>query len=274
MYAQHMDVDVLTWNVKFKEATILRHLSALKLPLDVVALQEVKNDHVSGFKESLAKMGLVHFHHSGTKSTRKRYGNVIASRAPLTVVPVDEPAPFPQLIAQAVVNDALHVIAVHAPNGSKNGWDKIATLLAVRKLVERAKHPVVVMGDFNEPRYFEGVTPVRSFAWSKNWERDRDRKWTRSNVRGKKVTRPRHEWDDAVRWFFEKDLRHAYWLKCGAGSVAPSHLAQKTNARWFDHIFVSQPRIEVRDCTYHHELRTSRGASDHSGLTARLRVTR
>lgn len=264
-------LNVFTWNVNFKGAEVIDALRDLKLELDVVTLQEVTNDHVGDFKEALAGLGLTSFHHSGSPgSTEKRYGNVIASRQPLKELPLEGTAlPFPQLVAHATVA-GVHFITVHAPNGSKNGWDKIDTLAAVRRMVEGSAGPVVVSGDFNEPRFFSGVTPVRSFAWKENWDRVRDNPWTRDCADGRQVTRPRHEWDDAVRWFFEKDLRHAYWAKRGDREVAVTHLTSGAKPeRWFDHIFVSSA-LKVLDCEYHHGLRESR-ASDHSGLSARLR---
>ena len=160
----------------------------------------------------------------------------------------------------------------------EQGWDKIRTLTGVRTAIQASSSRALLLtGDFNEPQYFPGILPVRSFAWTEDghWERNRYKAWTRRNKRGSSEARPREEWDEAVRWFFDEasGLRHAYWACHGIGAMEPTHILKngKPPERWFDHVFVAG-QVEVRQSKYLHELRKPEGPSDHSGFWAQLAI--
>lgn len=93
---------ILTWNVAGRRASVLDALDPHG-PFDLVTLQEVRIDHADEFRERLAATGPIHVHYSGRPRTKwKRYGNMIGSRLPLTILPVACKGRllWPQLLAQ------------------------------------------------------------------------------------------------------------------------------------------------------------------------------
>ena len=158
--AQLPTMQVVTWNVKFRDAAVLEYLAQVAAP-DVVTLQEVTFKQEDAFRERLAGMGLKEVYYSGRlDAVRMRYGNIIASRWPLDAVELRYPPkqlPWPQALAQVSVTvdgRSIVVITAHMPNGSTYGWQKIDTFLVLKDLVRRAKgRPCIVTGDFNEPQF-------------------------------------------------------------------------------------------------------------------------
>ncbi len=280
-----MELQLITWNVHFRDADALDALKPRADALDVVLLQEVKNSAREAYRARLASLGFGYFEHGGGDGPTKRYGNVTATKRPITRIPTTVQAPFPQLLVHVRLEVApahtLELINVHAPNGSNNGWDKIRTLRGARRIVEDMRPaPVVVAGDFNEPRYLPGGLPVRSFAWRKDtaesdWQRLKDQPWQRKNARGDVEAEPRGAWDDAVGWYFTEDsgLQHAHWATHGRGTAHVSHRtsADEGGERWFDHLFVSKA-LRVRESAYLDELCAPLGPSDHSALWAKVEV--
>ena len=152
-------MQVVTWNVKFRDAAVLEYLAQVAAP-DIVALQEVTFKQEDAFRERLARMGLKAVYYSGRPDAeRMDYGNIIASRWPLDAVELRYPPeqlPWPQALAQVSVTvdgRSIVVITAHIPNAAGYGWQKIDTFLVLNDLVRRAKgKPCIVTGDFNEPQ--------------------------------------------------------------------------------------------------------------------------
>ena len=122
-------MEIVTWNVKFRRPHVIDALARTCKP-DILTLQEVTLAAAPAYRERLAAMGLPHMHYSGRpRVSKKRYGNLIASRWPLKPVSLRgrEDAPWPQLLAAVTVSIKDHEVAVitaHIPNGSGNGWGR------------------------------------------------------------------------------------------------------------------------------------------------------
>ena len=271
--AQLPTMQVVTWNVNFRDAAVLEYLARIAAP-DIVTLQEVTFKQKDAFRERLAGMGLKEVYYSGRPdAVRMRYGNIIASRWPLDAVELRYPQkelPWPQALAQVSVTvdgRSIVVITAHIPNGASYGWQKIDTFLVLKNLVQRAKgRPCIVTGDFNEPQFEMQDGHILT------WGQEPDGRggfslwpdWEDSSGR----TGTAREWDAAVRWIFEKSgLRHAYWEAHGHGAMDVSHVSRGRNC-WIDHMFVSD-EFHVEKCDYLHTLRDP-GCSDHSALSASL----
>ncbi|CAK6686468.1 endonuclease/exonuclease/phosphatase family protein [Synechococcus sp. CCY9201] len=280
-----MNIPLLTWNVNGRTAKVLdAFIADGRLDSDLLTLQEVKHHHAAEFIQRLADLGFQSIHTGDPTNAGKTYGNLIASKWPMERIALrlSDPPPFPSLIGHARVaiasGEPVDVLTVHAPNGSNNGWAKIYTLEALRRVIETiSPGPLIVTGDFNEPQFFPGVLPIRSWGWTREqtWEADRDKLWSRKGDQGSTDEHPLGRWDDAVVWFFDKDeshgLRHAYWAKHDDGAMEASYMTRSVShpERWFDHAFVSS-HFKVIDCTYRHDVRRPEGESDHSALSVRL----
>jgi len=268
-----LPLSVLTWNVSRRGESVLDPLAALPDLPDIVTLQEVTPAQSDVIRKRLLRLRYSSVYSGIKAASEKRYGNVIAARIPMASF--DAPAsgfPWPQLVARAVLEtDAgpVNVINVHVPNGSSNGWKKIETLEALRKLVLSLKgEPLILTGDFNEPRW----TPLqdgRIVTWGQDEHKGRWLPWGAWTFDG--ITGTGKRWDSAVRWFFEHShdsgIRNAFWDIAGHGAMEASHFSRGAE-RWFDHIFVSSC-FRVAGCGYLHSFR-ERGFSDHSPLTATL----
>jgi endonuclease/exonuclease/phosphatase family metal-dependent hydrolase len=275
-------LQIISWNVnRLPSETALGALRPSSDKLDVILLQEVTNTSLEGYRQGLESLGFKDVVPRDSTPGTKNYGNVIASRHKLVAVPPPRDVSYPELLLHARLelpaSRSLHVVCVHAPNGSNNGWEKIHTLRGARTIVTSVgDEPVVVAGDFNEPRYLMG-SPVRSRAWEpdRDWEDLRHRSWPRKNARGVEESEPRENWDEAVRWFFDEKsgLQHAHWATHGVGTIHASHRTTSAVApeRWFDHLFLSKSG-RVIDSAYRDELCTPQGPSDHSGFWAEIEV--
>ena len=265
---------VLTWNINFRTAEALEPLLGLSPLPDVITLQEVTHEHADAVSARLKDRGYDSVYSGTLKSSEKRYGNVVAARKLEEVrIPANSRFPWPQLVCHAAVEadaGSVHVVTVHVPNGSGNGWKKIDTLDALRQLVLGLKgEPLVLTGDFNEPRY--AMQDGQVVTWGQEESGGRwevwDGEWTDANG----VTAEWSRWDRTVRWFFENPdesgLRNALWEADGRGAMEATHFS-RGNPRWFDHVFVSE-HFRVDDCTYFHAFRDD-GFSDHSALLAAL----
>ena len=267
-------LSLLTWNVNFRSAETLEPLARLPELPDIVLLQEVALGKSVDIQARLSEIGYPNVIYSGdADAANKRYGNVIATKLPCRSISLaDAGLPWPQLVAHAELDTPrgqIHVINVHVPNGSGNGWKKIHTLRALRLLIERLSgQQVILAGDFNEPQYvMQGEHVV---TWGQRLRRNGQwQPWSRWTFDGETGTG--EDWDAAVRWFFENPgesaIRNAYWDATGHGSMEPSHLSRGM-PRWFDHIFVSGA-LAVESCRFLHAFRED-GFSDHSGLLAEL----
>lgn len=273
-------IRVVTWNVNRRGAEVLDALKDLVKP-DVLTLQEVRFSQRRAFEEHLDKMDLKCFPECQPRAGGKDYGNLIATRwtsKPVAPRYSREKPPWDELLVQASVSvggRSFLVINVHIPNGSGYGWKKIDTFDALEDVVRKAKgKPCIVAGDFNEPQLIPlqdgGRDGGQIVTWGQYWD-GREGRFDCCQPVKDRSGRPRsdEEWDEAVRWIFEKEnghgLRHAYWDH-ERGVMPVSHVT-RGQARWFDHIFVSQD-FHVERCEYLHKLRPRH--SDHSALSATL----
>jgi endonuclease/exonuclease/phosphatase family metal-dependent hydrolase len=270
-------IQVATWNVHRRGASVLDALKDVA-QLDVLTLQEVRFARRTDFKKHLADKGLNCCRDTQRHTRDRDYGNLIASR--WTIEPSeprysrDEPG-WRELLVQASVSvdgRSFLVINVHIPNGSRYGWKKIDTFKALKEVVLEAKgKPCIVTGDFNEPQLIPLQDGGRIVTWGQYWEW-REGRYECWQPRKDGSGRPRsdEEWDEAVRWLFEKEdehgMRHAYW-EARPGVMPVSHVTNR-QPRWFDHMFVSR-NFRVERCEYLHEVRFGRH-SDHSALEATL----
>lgn len=267
---------LMTWNVNFRRANILKALANLHEVPDILTLQEVTVEQSDAFQKCLSEIGLQNILYSGIPgSTEKRYGNMIASRLPIEPVDCDSLnnlLPWPQLVLHGVitVGDCLiNVITAHIPNGAGNGWAKIDTFNILAKIVRQIKGShCLLTGDFNEPQYAFQDDRIVTFGQEQTND-DTYRCWSGWSFNGRSGTG--EEWDAAVRWFFESldehRLRNAFWDASGHRKMEPSHIS-RGKPRWFDHIFISED-FQVEKCNYLHDVRLN-GLSDHSALTAQL----
>jgi endonuclease/exonuclease/phosphatase family metal-dependent hydrolase len=268
-------LSVLTWNINLVTGTAatLDRLARLSQRPDVVTLQEVTLKRAPEIIERLHHLGYTGAAYSGRpNASAKHYGNVIAARTHVT--PCATAAfdfPWPQLVAHATLDTQggpLDVVTVHVPNGSSNGWQKIETLESLKQLVLALKgRPVILTGDFNEPRY--ALQDGQVVTWGQDPDGERWlpwKKWTFDGVSGSG-----EKWDAAVRWFFEAEdesgIRNAYWDVAGHGAMEATHFVGD-DPRWFDHVFVSDS-FTVTACGYLHAFREEK-FSDHSALLATL----
>ena len=268
-------LSVLTWNIHFGSASMLDALAELATAPDVVTLQEVTVEHAQALLNRLRDLGYESVCSSDPDSGKPRYGNVIAARAEITLLDLTaHPFPYPQLAAHARVDTpdgSINVVTVHVPNGSGYGWEKIDTLDALKQLTLRLKgEPLVVTGDFNEPRYAMQDGQVVTWGQEKfggRWEVE-EGKWEDGNGIADEWGR----WDKTVRWFFESPeesgIRNAFWDFAGRGTMEASHFSRGA-PRWFDHVFISDD-FRVDNCRYLHAFREEK-YSDHSALLAVLR---
>ena len=239
---------------------------------DVLALQEVSLEQLASLADGLHGLGYTVLDSCDPAAAEKRYGNIVAVATGIPATGVaTQGFPWPQLALHARLRtDAgpVSVVSVHIPNGSGNGWRKIETLEALRNtIVSRADEPLIVAGDFNEPRF--ALQDGSIVTWGQELKGDRYETWSSWTFDG--VSDSGERWDTAVRWFFERPdesgLRNAYWLCHGQGEMEASHVNRGSD-RWFDHIFVSR-QFGVDSCEYLHEWRSD-GYSDHSPLLAEL----
>ncbi len=198
-------LNVITWNINFRAASTLDPLAVLPSLPDVVTLQEVKLEHAAGIRERLRNMGYATVYSGHQDAPGKRYGNVIATRTQLTS---SDPAafnfPWAQLVAHARVDTPcgpVNVVTVHIQNGSGNGWKKIDSLDALKQMVLELKgEPLVLTGDFNEPRWAE-LQDGHIVTWGQDKYGERWLPWNTWTFNG--VSGSGGRWDNAVRWFFE-----------------------------------------------------------------------
>lgn len=240
---------------------------------DIVALQEVHVQQAEDFRAQLREVGLEHFF-TTAKEWKKSYGNVIASKWKLrgaTKWPTD--APYPQLLARARIetpDGPVKLYNAHIPNGSGNGWKKIDTFDSLYRALKRdaPKHPTIVVGDFNEPKEWKPGEPLVSFGQRKDGTTTGT--WTRKPKHGPTVTRPREEWDQAVRHVLESpQLKHPLRSPRSKKPAPVTHRVGR-KPRFFDHILVSE-HFRVTKSGIHADWLTERW-SDHAAVWAVLEL--
>ncbi len=269
---------VLSWNIhaiRGADERLTRIVDAIAgQQSDVVLLQEVASRYglPARLRGALRERGLTHFHFGGHGPIAgKRYGNVIAARWPVRPYPRVTAAPFPQLIARAMVDHpggTVDVLNVHVPNGVGNGWRKIETLEVLADLLERAEDaPRILAGDFNEPQAWPSRAPLISFGQCRRGDT-----WTtEGTVTYLGETDSRERWQRAVERVLDNPhhgLRHAYRSYAPDAPTPGTHITTAGRERFFDHVLVSR-HFEIVGAGFEHGWRIA-GLSDHSGATAEL----
>ena len=168
---------VLSWNIAGNTGMHPDRLDAVcdavvAYEPDLVTLQEVPSppDRLKALRQRLKEADLTRgWHFTGPTDGRRSYGNLLATRYPAKrkrspAMPRGSDDATRELIhrarraiAHAVVETPrgkVAVFGVHVPNGSGNGWLKVEVLELLAGLVREAsaRMPVIVAGDFNEPR--------------------------------------------------------------------------------------------------------------------------
>ncbi len=254
-----------------------------ELEPDVIALQEVawRGGLHDDLTQRLAARGWAHAAYSGdVGSSDKHYGNLIAARWQVAAAAPSwvEDVPWPQSLLRAQVSHpdgTFDVIAAHIPNGSGNGWYKIETFEALARGIERmpVDVPLIVVGDFNEPRSVLDDGTVVPFGGREvpdgTWSFD----GSRTAACGRNF--PRSRWHDAVLALLGHnaagDLRHALRDVHGPAAWHVTHEV-RGRGRFFDHVLVS-PHWRVLDAGFDDAVR-EHGISDHSAAWADVQVVR
>jgi endonuclease/exonuclease/phosphatase family metal-dependent hydrolase len=230
---------------------------------DVVALQEVTARSAPEWREALAAAGLAHVAVSldaadpgRAPAGPRRAGVLVASRAPLEVLPGYLAVPWPEC-ALSVLVDGVTVHGVHVPNAA-NGVIKPQTLAALRAGMEDAEGPQILCGDLNTPRRETRDGEVVTFG---------------QDSRGK--LRPeRGEWWDAaersvVPGLADLGFRDAFRSVHGYAEREISWAWRRFGGGYrLDHVFCSA-HLQPVAAAYHHAWREE-GLSDHSALEADL----
>ena len=273
---------VATWNVNAIRGAgadrITRVADALaRHAPDVVVLQEVatRTQVVEQLRDELLRVGLSHFLFSGsdipreTKYGDKAYGNVLASRWPFEAHPWPVVAEWPQLTVAARMTEqfvGLLIVGTHIPNGTGNGWEKVYAFETLVHGLEAAERPVILAGDFNEPRLFDPT--FTSFGAT-----DRGGlRGTFTDLNG--VTHDRERWQRAVAAVLDPARtawggRHVTTL--ASVEFEATHIARGIYGKQFDHILVSDDDFRVERVLYDHSVREGTPRlSDHSMVVVAL----
>jgi endonuclease/exonuclease/phosphatase family metal-dependent hydrolase len=234
---------------------------------DIVALQEVTRRTAPQLREQLCHAGLTHTVDSLdlAGACGRRYGELIASRWPLRVLPpVQAGQPFPERVLSVVAEcpwGLIELHTVHVVPGSRQGWKKIEMLRAIyQQLARHSEIPRILCGDFNEP---QAELADGQLVTSRH----------RLLLDGRLVVkngRP-EAWEQAVlrvlEGLAEFDLVDIYRALRGYDVKEVSCIVRSTGHGYrYDHIFASRGLNPVA-CQYLHELR-ERGLSDHSPIEA------
>lgn len=163
-----LPMKLLSWNTRAGGGAERRpkQLAAIAvIAADIVALQELTVASVDAYRGGLAAAGLGYAIDSFELAPSRRrlvgprkYGQMIASRWPLTALPPTEFAvPWRERVLSAVVRvpnfETVEIHNTHVPPGASNGWTKIRHLEGVfKRLAAAASVPRILLGDFNTPK--------------------------------------------------------------------------------------------------------------------------
>jgi endonuclease/exonuclease/phosphatase family metal-dependent hydrolase len=271
---------LISWNVR--QSTGIRlaeQVGALAAQNpDILALQEVTKKSVSQFRDALAHIGLQHTVDSFQLATDssllrgpRRYGELLASRWPLTTLPPEGFAvPWPERVLSAICQSPWGLIEIHTthiPPGASNGWVKIETLEGIfNRLACQGDHPRILCGDFNTPQAEK--PDGRTLTWGqvekstglvRIVEQKKGGSGERWHLGEYNVLRGLAQFDlpDVFRLLHGYDVQEFSWYWKAKGRVV---------GRRFDHVFASR-RLNLIECRYLHSLR-EQSLSDHSPIQA------
>lgn len=272
---------IVSWNVRFQDlksrlAEVVSRV--IESDADIVALQEVAIPLLGSVTELLKSYGFASGIDSVTRAPegpwgRKPFGCVVASKWPMQPGLSDWriAAPFPESYARATVTSPkgpIDVMSVHIPNGSSNGWKKVACFhVLAEELASQSEIPQIVAGDFNEPKDLLPDGSIVTFSEIDQGDNPRGhRLWTDHDGQ----TGDLGEWEQAVQAVLGAKpthrLRDAHRIVYGGMFAPKTHFGGRATPRWFDHILVS-PEFTVNKCGVYSEWLES-GTSDHAAVWA------
>ena len=249
---------LISWNVRNPgpKRLSLQVERLLRYEADCIALQELGASASRRFKEQFADADLNHAGSSfDVASDRerlvgpRRYGQLIASRWPLRMVPAARfRIPWPECVASAVVrtpSGRVELHTAHVPPGISNGVIKQHTLEGIFAALGRGRRlPRILCGDFNTPR--AETEDGRTITWGQRFRHDGE---VVLSYRGPAW----HLAEYAVlRNLADFGLPDVYRLLHGYGPKEFSWYygsGERRIGRRFDHVFAS-PLLNPRSCRY------------------------
>lgn len=258
---------LLSWNVCAGGGDTRRpkQLVAIKnAKPDIVTLQEITLGSVDAYRDGLAADGFEHITDSFELAPSRRvlagprrYGQLIASRWPLSALPPTEFAiPWRERVLSCVVGHAkignIEVHVTHVPPGASNGWTKIRHLEGVyKRLATTTTVPRILVGDFNTPKREHADGTIETWGGKPG----RGNRWD-AGERSVLAGLVEHDLRDVVRQL------HGY-------KKQPFSIVVRGNKRRYDHVFASGS-LRARSAEYLHRHRLAK-LSDHAPLLVEFR---
>lgn len=261
---------LISWNVagRVKRCEQQVGLITSRAP-DIIALQEVTTKSYSQFEYLLKEHGFNHIIESVQLASElsRRYGELIASRFPLTKLPPSEiNIPYQERVLSTTIEaptGPIELHTAHIPPGSSNGWIKIDTFEGIyNRLAMTSDVPRILCGDFNSPQFekLDGTIVTWGQKEKPNGEVYIKRNYQRWDAGERSVIEGLTEFDlpDVYRLLNGYGVQDYSWILWRKGRVI--------SRRRFDYIFASRELKPIK-CHYLHNFRES-GASDHSAIEA------
>ena len=265
---------LVSWNTAKRvkrtedQFTFLRKFGA-----DIVALQEIIPSSETKWRELLNR-DYEHIISSfelapdvAVLKKKRMFGQIIASKFPLTPIPPDQMrVPWQERVLAVQLHAPkrdVRLLTTHIPPGASNGWIKIATLKGIiEDLLSNLGDDHILCGDFNTPQSESAELGLVTFGQRITGD---GRAITRKNFRGGEGK----EWDAVERTLFEDlkkyGIRDAFREKhpTSFDSYSRSFVRRgKTFRNRFDHVFLSEA-LTVETC----EFQNNQGElSDHSPI--------
>ena len=247
-----------SWSVNGRYGSVLpRQIAAVRERCaDMVALQEIRAESLSVWREGLKEAGLDHVPDSSDlvavpslsgREYRRIYFNVVVSRWPLRRLPGLQ-LEFPERYLAASVGRAgaeFEIHAAHLPPGSTRGLVKVEMFEGLHtRLATPCERPRILCGDVNTPRA-EHADGTLEF-WGSHHPPHTER------------------WDKAERSVVlglgAHDLLDVFKALNGYAPTDVSWVARRGGQSWgrrYDHVFASR-RLAPTACRYLHAWREQR----------------
>jgi exonuclease III len=264
---------LISWNVNHRKQADRQAAAISRRAPDVVALQEVDRSNAGQWQTYLSDQGLRFATNSfgdqcdGWPERARRYGELVASSWPLTLLPIEKfGMPWPERLLSVLIDMPGCPFELHTayiPPGSSHGWIKIETLEAIYRCLSRnCDKARILCGDFNTPQ--EERADGRVVTWGESINRngivrlllrgDREGRWDKAE---REVLLGLGDFDlgDVFRRIHGYTVQDFSWHFARTGKII---------RRRFDHIFASRS-LNAIECSYLHGLREE-GLSDHSPI--------
>jgi exonuclease III len=265
-------VNLLSWNVAHRRCCEAQVRAISDRAPDAIALQEVTERTVRNLEPLLQDRFPFLLHSCGREhlpddSLARHYGELIASRWPLTSLPAEDCGlPWAERLLSVVIDTPFGEVELHTayiPPGSSHGWLKVETLEGIyRRLARPSERPRILCGDFNTPQAEHADGRVITWAESVGTEDA----ITLDGSHGER-------WDKAERDVLtglqQHDLRDTFRALHGYSEQEFSWFITRngrTTGRRFDHVFASHSLIPRHAVTY------IPSANKVSAITRRLRL--